>query len=508
MKNYYDILGVSSTAEGEVITAAYKAMMRKYHPDTNKSQDAEQRAKEINEAYSILSNEVARRDYDMKLKRSSSTTYNTSSPPPAPPPPPTPPPPPPPPPSPTGKHSEVKENQRSLFLGEREELRLFVIFGISVLAVALLVYGLETISKAFSRGDLGLFAEIAGVAAVPFGLAFVLTKLWEVNASAKTLPKTQRGRMLGIQGIIIGFLALGSLQTENTGSIAKTAPAAPITLTEQVVEDTLVKCRQAMNASNWQDAWINCRAAAAEGNAVAQTNIGYMYSNGLGTAKNAIEAVKWYRKAAEQGLATAQYNLGRSYELGIGVEQNNVEAIRWYEMSANQSNAAAKNALSRLKLAALENAVPTIEDEAPIRDVENHSTQLEAVLAAEARVNLRRCLNGRYPSLCNKSLLSESEARAVTEAERRVNLERCLNGRYPSSCNKSLLSESEALSVSTAERQVNLQRCLNGRYPSLCNKSMLSESELRSVAEAEKRVNLERCLDGRFPSLCDKTLLD
>ena len=37
MKNYYEILGVSKNSETEVITAAYKAMMRKYHPDTNKS---------------------------------------------------------------------------------------------------------------------------------------------------------------------------------------------------------------------------------------------------------------------------------------------------------------------------------------------------------------------------------------------------------------------------------------------------------------------------------------
>lgn len=64
MKDYYDILGVSPTSEAVVIRAAYKAMMLRYHPDTNKSPDSEERSKEINEAFSVLNDTEKRARYD------------------------------------------------------------------------------------------------------------------------------------------------------------------------------------------------------------------------------------------------------------------------------------------------------------------------------------------------------------------------------------------------------------------------------------------------------------
>jgi len=49
--DYYSILGVSPSAESEVIEAAWKALMKKYHPDTNHSPNAALQAQLINEAY-------------------------------------------------------------------------------------------------------------------------------------------------------------------------------------------------------------------------------------------------------------------------------------------------------------------------------------------------------------------------------------------------------------------------------------------------------------------------
>lgn len=85
MTNYYKVLGVTQSSEPEVIAAAYKAMMRKYHPDTNKSVSAEKKAKEINEAYEVLKSAVSRREHDAELKRAA--TRNAPPPPPPPPPP-------------------------------------------------------------------------------------------------------------------------------------------------------------------------------------------------------------------------------------------------------------------------------------------------------------------------------------------------------------------------------------------------------------------------------------
>ncbi len=50
-------------------------------------------------------------------------------------------------------------------------------------------------------------------------------------------------------------------------------------------------------------------------------------------AKDAEQAVKWWRKAAEQGRAKAQYNLGNAYAYGRGVAQDSVEAYAYYNLA-------------------------------------------------------------------------------------------------------------------------------------------------------------------------------
>ena len=52
----YKILGVLPGASQEEIKKAYRALARKYHPDVNKEPGAEERFKEINEAYGVLMN--------------------------------------------------------------------------------------------------------------------------------------------------------------------------------------------------------------------------------------------------------------------------------------------------------------------------------------------------------------------------------------------------------------------------------------------------------------------
>ena len=69
MKNYYQILGVATSAEHEVITV-YKALAKLYHPDVNSSKDVEQRMAEINEAYDVLSDTKRRDEYDQKFSSS------------------------------------------------------------------------------------------------------------------------------------------------------------------------------------------------------------------------------------------------------------------------------------------------------------------------------------------------------------------------------------------------------------------------------------------------------
>lgn len=70
MKNLYEILQVSENASNEIIEKAYKVLAKKYHPDLQPQETkekAEQKMKQINEAYEILSNEAKRKQYDEKL---------------------------------------------------------------------------------------------------------------------------------------------------------------------------------------------------------------------------------------------------------------------------------------------------------------------------------------------------------------------------------------------------------------------------------------------------------
>ena len=63
-KDYYEILGVSRDADNAAIKSAYRKLARKYHPDVNKTKEAEEKFKDINEAYEVLSDKVKRQRYD------------------------------------------------------------------------------------------------------------------------------------------------------------------------------------------------------------------------------------------------------------------------------------------------------------------------------------------------------------------------------------------------------------------------------------------------------------
>src|SRR5580658_2466202 len=64
-KDYYKALGVTKTAKPAEIKTAYRKLARKYHPDSNQGDaKAEERFKEISEAYSVLSDEKRRKEYD------------------------------------------------------------------------------------------------------------------------------------------------------------------------------------------------------------------------------------------------------------------------------------------------------------------------------------------------------------------------------------------------------------------------------------------------------------
>src|SRR3954452_6808689 len=66
-RDYYEILGIARTADGEEVKRAYRRLAMKYHPDRNNGEgkvEAEVRFKECAEAYEVLSDDAKRRRYD------------------------------------------------------------------------------------------------------------------------------------------------------------------------------------------------------------------------------------------------------------------------------------------------------------------------------------------------------------------------------------------------------------------------------------------------------------
>lgn len=70
-KNYYDILEININASPQIIEKAYKTLVKMYHPDLQEDglkQEYENKLKEINEAYEILSDPIKKESYDSKLE--------------------------------------------------------------------------------------------------------------------------------------------------------------------------------------------------------------------------------------------------------------------------------------------------------------------------------------------------------------------------------------------------------------------------------------------------------
>ncbi|MBQ9058386.1 MAG: DnaJ domain-containing protein, partial [Atopobiaceae bacterium] len=63
-RDYYEVLGVDRSADARTIKRAFLKKARELHPDVNDADDAEERFKEVNEAYSVLSDDSRRANYD------------------------------------------------------------------------------------------------------------------------------------------------------------------------------------------------------------------------------------------------------------------------------------------------------------------------------------------------------------------------------------------------------------------------------------------------------------
>jgi TPR repeat protein len=128
--------------------------------------------------------------------------------------------------------------------------------------------------------------------------------------------------------------------TASPGAIAPSAPASA------AAENDAGKA--AVTARNYAEAMRHFRAAADQGFANAQHNIGLLYANGWGVTQDYGEAASWFFRAADQGLPAAQFALGTLYVNGTGVDQDYGQALTWFRRAADQGLAEAQLNLGML----------------------------------------------------------------------------------------------------------------------------------------------------------------
>ena len=109
-------------------------------------------------------------------------------------------------------------------------------------------------------------------------------------------------------------------------------------LSEEYVQQLYNEGLSAYDAGDYLTALQRFEVTAEQGYASAQTELGYMYTNGLGVQKSYEKALEYYQAAAEQGNATALANLGFLYSNGYGVEKSYEKAIEYYQMAAEQGS--------------------------------------------------------------------------------------------------------------------------------------------------------------------------
>lgn len=95
------------------------------------------------------------------------------------------------------------------------------------------------------------------------------------------------------------------------------------------------EAQAAFDRGHYATAMRTWRVRANLGDANAQTNVGYLYEQGLSVRQDYAEALKWYRRAAESNQPQALHNLGMLYHNGYGVAKNAREAMKFFEEAAD-----------------------------------------------------------------------------------------------------------------------------------------------------------------------------
>lgn len=89
--------------------------------------------------------------------------------------------------------------------------------------------------------------------------------------------------------------------------------------------------------------------AALDGDARAETYLGFMYREGRGATKDYAEAARWFHLAAAQGEPNAQFFLALLFDRGLGIPRDFVQAYAWLDIAAAHADPKQRDYWSRMR---------------------------------------------------------------------------------------------------------------------------------------------------------------
>lgn len=158
------------------------------------------------------------------------------------------------------------------------------------------------------------------------------------------MPRTRQTAIALLPGVLLGMLAFLVVEAGLPRTVLLVAAVVAVMVALYAIGGRRADFAQAMEAFERGDYAVAARPLrilAERGDVRAQTNLGYLFSSGLGVRQDEILGVRWYRKAAHRGYAPAQYNLAHMYLKGRGCERSEDEAVRWYHQAAGRDFAPA-----------------------------------------------------------------------------------------------------------------------------------------------------------------------
>lgn len=145
--------------------------------------------------------------------------------------------------------------------------------------------------------------------------------------------------------VAVPVLALLFVLSSSFTAVAQSR--APVQWAQAVSpEDANRRGDDAYDRKDYVEAMRWYRQSAAQGYALGEANIGFLYAKGYGVPQDFKEAVHWYLMAVEKGQREAQHNLALKYWTGEGVAKDPKQARYWMQKSAAAGDPDAQKWLS------------------------------------------------------------------------------------------------------------------------------------------------------------------